>query len=238
MTTDKSAQKVFRSGVTKMAPVAVGVIPFGLIMGTVASNAQLNFVETFSLNFLVYAGASQLVVVDLMGKGTPLLITVLTGLVINLRLTMYSLSLAPLMGKEHWLKKIGLAYMITDQSYAVSLNEFEQLTNPKQKIFFYMGASALMILTWQVSTFFGFLFGNFAPDSLSLDFAIPLAFASIIIPSLVTRPKILVAVVSGAMSLVFYELPFNLGIMAAAICALTAGLAFNRLMSRGQRNDG
>lgn len=223
-----SKKSLFLLGAKRLMPIAAGVIPFGLIMGTVASEAGLSLFETVALNTFVYAGASQLAAIELMNQNTPLFVVVLTGLVINLRFLMYSTAMAPLVVGVSPLKKIGLAYVITDQSYAVSLEAFERYSRPQDKLIFYLGASSLMTFVWQVSTIVGAIFGNIAPDSLSLDFAVPLAFASIIIPGLKSKPLVLVALVSSVASILFYKIPFNLGLIMSASLALFVGYWLNQ----------
>jgi predicted branched-subunit amino acid permease len=224
--------KFMKYGAVKMLPIIPGVIPFGLIMGGVASSNNLTLFETMSLNFSIYAGASQLAVMELLSKGSPTLIIILTGLIINLRFIMYSTAMAPLVEKYDPLKKIGLAYFLTDQSYAVTNNEMESLASNSEKVSFYLGTSLCMTLFWQLSTFVGFIFGDFAPPSMSLDFVVPLAFMSLIIPSLKNRIFVTVAMTSFCLSVVFHDLPYNLGLIVSATFALVVGILLELKISK------
>lgn len=207
-------------GAQSLLPIIPGVIPFGLIMGTVAHNSGLNLFESMSLNVFVFAGASQLAALELMAKDTPAFIVILTGLVINLRFMMYSAALSPIFQNKSHFKKALMAYSLTDQSYAVSNSAFPKLNNNIQKFYFYAGAAVVMAIAWHLSTLAGVLFGNFAPQSLSLDFAIPLAFMALIVPSLKDYKMITVASAAGFCSLIFYNLPYNLGLITSAFIAL------------------
>jgi predicted branched-subunit amino acid permease len=141
---------------------------------------------------------------------------------------MYSTSLAPIMSELNSFKKIGLAYIITDQAYAVSVNEFDNLPHWRNKIFFYMGAGVALFAVWQVSVVIGLFFGDIAPKSLSLEFAVPLAFMSIVIPSLKNKTLIIVAISSSIFSVLFYALPFKLGLIVSALCALLVGIIVDK----------
>lgn len=207
-----------------MLPIAPGVLPFGLIMGTVASESGLSFLKAAFLNLFVFAGASQLAALDLMNQKAPIAIVVLTGLIINLRFIMYSTSLAPLFSPYKTLKKLGLAYIVTDQSFAVSSLAFEDIKTNKSKVYYYIGASLTMALIWHFSVLLGYLFGDIAPKSLSLDFAVPLAFLSIVIPSIKTKKLLLVALCSSFLSILFYKIPLNLGLMISACLAVGLGV--------------
>ncbi len=214
---------MFVLGVKRLLPITPGVVPFGLIMGTVASNSGLSLFEGMSMNFMVFAGASQLAALELMNAKSPILIVVLTGFVINLRFIMYSASLAPIVKDLSPLKKLGLAYTMTDQSYAVSIVEFEKIKNTKDQIAFYMGTVVMMMSAWHLSTLTGIVFGNFAPKSISLDFAVPLAFMSIVQPLIKNKVFATVALTSASMSILTYSLPYNLGLIISAITALVVG---------------
>lgn len=220
---NKTNWGMFVLGMKRLLPITPGVVPFGLIMGTVAANSGLNLFEGMSLNFLVFAGASQLATLELMNNNSPILIVVLTGFVINLRFIMYSASLAPIVKDLSWLKKLGVAYTMTDQSYAVSIVEFEKIKDTKDQIVFYMGTVVMMMLAWHLSTLAGIVFGNFAPKSISLDFAVPLAFMSIVQPLVKNNIFATVAFTSASMSILTYSLPYNLGLILSALTALVVG---------------
>ena len=96
MNSTHSPLRLFLRGVEKLLPLAIGVVPFGLIMGTVSAEAGLGFSESLGLNLIVFAGASQLVAVELLNQGLPTFMVILTGLIINLRMLMYSTALAPI----------------------------------------------------------------------------------------------------------------------------------------------
>ena len=229
----KSFQSLFWYGAKRLMPIAPGILPFGLIMGAVASSAGLSTFETMGMNILVFAGASQLAAIELMNKNTPTFIVVLTGVIINLRFIMYSTSFAPLVTKYDPLRKLGLAYLLTDQSFAVTINEFEHLNGKREKVIFYFGAAAITAIIWNCSVLMGSLFGNIAPEELSLDFIIPLAFMSLVVPSLRNKKLCIVALVSFIASLIFHSLPFNLGLVASALCGISVGYYLDGRESHG-----
>lgn len=227
MKENKTNTTFFLLGCKRLVPISLGVIPFGLIVGTIASQKGLSLIETIGMNVFVFAGASQLAMLDLMDR-TPAIIVILTGLIINIRFVMYSTSLAPLMEKYDPLRKIGLAHLATDQSYALSMNEFPEIEQRSHKVSFYVGASLAMFSVWQCSTILGYYFGNFAPKSLALDFVVPLAFMSLIVPSFKNKSFVIVAMISGMLSIVSYKLPYNLGLILSALIALSVGIIIEK----------
>lgn len=226
--------EIFLLGMKRLLPIASGIIPFGLIMGAVSQGHGLTLFETMGMNFMVFAGASQLASLELMSNNTESFIVITTGIVINIRFIMYSTSFAPIVANLDPFKKLGISYLLTDQSYAVSINEFDRITDHKDRIIFFMGASTLMVFVWQGSTFLGYIFGNFAPPSLGVDFIIPLAFMTLVVPSLKNRKFILVALISFIASLIFHNVPYNLGLIISAGIGITLGYQLNKREKNGK----
>jgi predicted branched-subunit amino acid permease len=105
-------------------PLLVGVVPFGLVAGVAAVDAGLSPAAAFGMSVVVFAGASQLAVIELLRSDTPLVVVVLTGVVVNLRMLMYSASIAPYFQRYRTRWKALLAYFLTDQAYAVAIARY------------------------------------------------------------------------------------------------------------------
>ncbi|MFL5696702.1 MAG: AzlC family ABC transporter permease, partial [Ktedonobacteraceae bacterium] len=79
-----------------------------------------------------------------------------------------------------------LAYVLTDECYAVTITHYHQGDNAGRKHWYFFGAGLTLWATWQASTAAGILLGTQIPSSWSLDFTLPLTF---IIPSVRPRPS-------------------------------------------------
>lgn len=203
-----------------MIPITPGIIPFGAVMGSVSADAGFSFFQTISMNILVFAGASQLAAVELMQKNASIFIILVTGLIINLRFLLYSAAYSPIIQKSNFLVKIMSSYFLTDQSYAVMSAHEEKLKSNEESIAFYFGAAACMALVWQSSVSAGFVFGNFAPKSIALDYAVPLSFIALLAPSLKSKKHIMVAVFSTVTAILLKPMPYNLGLITTACLAI------------------
>lgn len=203
-----------------MIPITTGVIPFGAVVGTVSHEAGFSFFQTVTMNFLVYAGAAQLAAVDLMTKNASSIVVIITGLVINLRFLLYSAALSPVLQKEKLGIKIFSAYSLTDQSYAVMTAHQDKLKTPHDTIKFYLGGALCMLMAWDLSVIGGFVFGNFAPASWALEYAVPLSFMALVIPTLKNRNYVIVAAFSFVASILLYPLPYRLGLIATALLSI------------------
>ena len=138
------AKNYFQLGLKQALPFIFIVGPFGLVFGTIASNAGLSVIEALSFSVFVMAGSAQLTALQLMLDGSPTLIVVLSALAVNLRMMMYSASLTPYLGKAPLKQRILAAYSTLDQSYALSLQQFEtepQMTLQARMLFFLCGCT-------------------------------------------------------------------------------------------------
>ena len=217
-------------GFRSVLPIISGIIPFGAVMGSAFSEANLTFWQAMLMNTTIYAGAAQLASTDLMKMNAAVFVVVVTGLIINLRFLLYSAALSPYLKDASPLIKFLCAFTLTDQSYATMSANLDKFSTNKEATQFYLGTAACMILTWDASVVAGFIFGNFAPAALSLDFAIPLSFVALLVPTLKTKTHRVVALFSSIISLLFYSFPLKTGLMATAL--LSIALAWAIILKR------
>ncbi len=215
--------KDFVAGARGALPILIGVIPFAMISGVAAVSVGLTFFETMGMSVLVFAGASQLVVFQLMTTGSPWIIMVLTAWVINVRFTMYSATLAPYLQKLSTWQKALLAYMLSDQAFGVSLSHFVATKEEVNHRWYYFGAALLIWVTWQISAIIGSLLGSLVPASLGFDFAFPLSFMALMFAALRDRPTVIAALAGGTTAVLAKGLPYNTGLVLATILGIAAG---------------
>jgi 4-azaleucine resistance transporter AzlC len=211
-------------GTRAAAPVLVGVVPFGLIAGAAAVDMGLTVLQAVGLSVFVFAGASQLAAIELLGQDAPLVVVVVTALVINLRMLMYSASIAPHFRDAATRWRAGLAYLLTDQAYALSITRFDA-DRPVRRRWYYLGCALPLWGVWQVCTVLGVVLGARVPTSIPLDFAVPLTFLALLVPAIDDRASAAAAAVGGSGAVVGAGLPLNLGLIAGAFAGVVTGLA-------------
>jgi len=187
--------------------------------------------EAIGMSFIVFAGASQLAVLQLMGQGAIWLVMMLTAWVINLRFTMYSATLAPYLQKEPMLRKAPFAYILSDQAFGVTMSHFANEI-PANPAWYYYGAAAAVWVTWNASSVAGALLGMLAPESWGLDFAFPLSFMALMFAALRDRPAVIAALVGGSSAILAKGLTYNLGLVLAALLGISAGMLAENISER------
>ena len=211
----------FREGL----PFLLVVMPFGLLFGVVATEAGFTALQTMAFSSVVFAGASQFAALQLMVEDAPTLIVLVTALAVNLRMAMYSASLSVWLGDAPLWQRALVAYVNVDQSYAVSINRYEDQPDMAlpNRIAFFFGAVTPVCPMWVVATGLGIWLGDTIPDWMALDFAVPICFLAIMAPMMRTLAHMLAAVTSIVVALALAGLPFNLGLLVAAVVAMMVG---------------
>lgn len=218
-------RRAVRDGLADAAPMLLGVVPFGLVAGAAPLAAGLDTGHAVGLSMLLFAGASQLAVADVLGSGGGVAIAVLTAVTINLRLLLYSASLAPPLAQESLRARLGVGYLLVDQVYALSIVRWDGTDDPRDRLPYYFANALLLWASWQAMTVVGALVGSSVPDDIPLDFAVPLVFLVLLVPVLDARPSLVAAVVGGASAVASAELGADrLAILVGGLAGIVAGV--------------
>jgi predicted branched-subunit amino acid permease len=183
---------------------------------------------------MVIAGASQFTALQLLSEHAPLLIVIGTALAVNLRMAMYSASMAQYVGATTPWRRALIAYTLTDQTFGVAINRYtrEPGTSPAWKVAYYFGVSVPVCGPWYAATWLGAVAGGAIPEGLALDFAVPITFLALVGPSLRGLPHLAAALVSVVVSLALAWLPYNLWLLVAALAAMATGAAVEARLER------
>jgi 4-azaleucine resistance transporter AzlC len=221
------AQTEFIAGVKAELPLLVGVVPFGMIYGVLALSAGVPPVAAQAMSAIVFAGSSQFVAAQLFAAAAPGLVIVMTAGIVNLRHALYSASVAPYIRSLNPVWKWLLAYLLTDEAYAVTITHYDSEDNPTRpgnKHWYYLGAGLALWSSWQLSTALGIFMGAQVPESWSLDFTLALTFIALVVPGLKDKPALASALSAGICAVLLAGMPYKLGLMAAALVGITAGM--------------
>lgn len=219
----KSKGQSFWSGVRAELPLLIGVVPFGLIYGVLALEAGLPPVTAQMMSSIVFAGSAQFITAQLVREAVPGLVIVLTIAVVNLRHMLYSASVAPYLRALPMRWKVLLSYLLTDEAYAVTIVHYEKEGLSPTGHWFFLGTSLTLWVSWQLSTAAGILLGTTLPESWPLDFALPITFIALIMPTQKDRPAIAASLTAGVVALFAHGLPYKLGLMLAGVLGILVG---------------
>lgn len=231
-----SPRDQFWAGVRAELPILLGVAPFGMIFGAVAV-ASLPPVLAQAMSSVIFAGSAQFIAAELIGVGTPAFVLLATTFIVNLRHLLYSASLAPYVRSLPLRWRLSLAYLLTDEAYAVTIVHYtDSQSPPATRHWFFLGAGLALWTVWQLTTALGILLGARIPPGWSLDFALPLTFLGIVVPTLRDRPHLGAALSAGVVAVVAAGWPYQLGLMAAALVGIAVGVMLENIGRRNRPN--
>lgn len=230
-------KQLFTQGIRDSLAMAVGILPFALIFGTLAGAAGLNLWQATGMSVLIYAGSAQLIALSLLGTGTSMAVILLTTLVVNLRHVLYSATLQPHVSQLPQRWRILLAFWLTDETFAVAQRFYLVHGDKPQAHWYWLGVASALYACWVSSSLIGVLFAQVVPDlaDWGLEFAMLATFIGIVVPLLRSRPQIAAALTAGAVALAAHAWPYKLGLMAAACSGIAVGVLLERYASKEQR---
>lgn len=224
------ARSNFFTGVEAAIPVVLGYLPIGFAFGVTARGAGLSVADTGLMSLFVYAGSAQFIGAAMWGAGQAAGAIIATTFLVNLRHLLMGAALAPSFRRlPPWLTA-GLAYGMTDETFAVSSTRLKGQPAPAG---FFIGLHLTSHSSWIAASMVGALFGQILPpwaiQAFGLDFTLPAMFIALLLLQLKHRTELLVAAVAGLVSVaVALLIPGNWNVIAATVVAATCGAWLTR----------
>ena len=215
-----SKSEIFKKGSLAVAPHMLSVIPFGIICGALGVEMGFNPYLVYAMSIIIFGGASQIVFLQLLSAGASSFIAVASVGIINSRHLLYGAVLSEYLDKLNLLKKLIISYFVVDQGFAESNKYFKKNKNQRNIHYHLLCTGITLWICWQISTILGIILGSFIPDELGLKFAVPLTFIAILVSEFRKLDQVIVILVSGISSLLFFDAPLKSYIIISPIIAL------------------
>ena len=218
----------FLAGARRAVPLVISTAPFGLLYGAVAVDNGLSIWQASFMSLTIYAGASQLVGIELFNNHAGVWLVVLSIFVVNLRHLLYSGAAGRRMSVFSGVQKAVALFFLIDPQYAESEKQAERTGG--LSFAWYMGLALPVYVMWNIETVLGGTFGKLIPnpEAFGIDFLLPLYFFGLVM-GFHKRPLWLpVVVVSSLVSVVALKTigsPWHVSIGALAGVILAAVFA-------------
>jgi branched chain amino acid efflux pump len=185
-----------RAAIVEGWPIFVTAVVVGIAFGLTARQSGLSIVETSATSVIVFAGAAQFVMVDLLRTGTPVPLIVLTVLLLNARHLLMAAAIRPFVQVTSLPRRLGLAYVLTDEAFAMGIGWFRR---GHRDLAYYAVFSTLLWCSWNLGTLLGAMFGAGVddPQRFGIDFAITAVFVAIVAIGLRHRADVAVALAAA-----------------------------------------
>jgi predicted branched-subunit amino acid permease len=214
----------FIEGIRDVAPMILGIVPFGMVCGVGAIAAGASPIAAVAMSMIMFSGAAQIVATQLLVAGAPFAVILLSCLVVSLRLLMYSAAMAPyLRPLDHRWRNL-LSFVLTDQAFAGTIQRFRASNDLRANASYFLGSGALLWVTWQVATILGVVAGQIIPASWQLEFVVPLCFLAVLAPLLRDRVSIIVFAVSAIAVVALDAMPLRLSMICGGLLGIGAGM--------------
>ena len=170
-----------RRGYVAALPIALGLSVFGMVYGLVASQKGLSLAETVLMSAIVFAGAAQMLALELWQEPVPAISLTIAVLIINLRYMMMTAVLRPWLAPVGKLRAYGSLFFTADENWAIGVAEMRR---GGKDAAFYLGTGFALWSIWVLTSALGGIFGTVVadPERLGLDFVPLAAFLALLVP--------------------------------------------------------
>jgi len=227
-THSESAAKLSISAIVDTLPLAVAVIPWGILTGALAIQVGLSPLQGQLMSLLVFAGAAQLSAITLIAGGASFGAIYGSTFVISARHLLYSVTLRENVLSLPFRWRFAIAFVLTDEMFAVSQSHTQR--SGRFSPLFALVSGVTFYLIWNVATLVGIIAGERFNDLelLGLDFAIVATFIAMTFSELRKFPVFVAVIVSGAASVLLKPLFSESYIIIASLLGMLAAfLAHN-----------
>lgn len=215
----------FLEGLKSGVPIGLGYLSVSFTFGIMSTSLVLNWWQTILISMTTLTSAGQLAGIGIMVLPGMYIEMLVTQLTINVRYAFMSISLSQkLDSKFKGIFKWLLGFFITDEIFALAISK-NKITRS-----FFLGIGVAPYIGWTIGTLAGALLGNVFPKLImnALCIAIYGMFIAIIVPVCKKDFKTLIVVmIAGILSVLFYYLPYLKGItsgLSISICAIVAAI--------------
>jgi predicted branched-subunit amino acid permease len=167
-----------RRGAVANLPVGASVAAYGSVLGMLAAQKGLTWLQLLVMNLSVFAGSAQFVMVEMWAPPLPVVEMTLAVLIINMRYLLIGASLNPLFQGKPLAHKAGIMHLVADENWAVTMAAYR---HGGATTGFLLGGGICLCSVWSMGTLLGHQLGALVarPERFALDFAFVAVFTAL-----------------------------------------------------------
>lgn len=219
----------FWQGAQDSQAIIFTYLPVSFAFGVSATQFGFTAWEALFLSCSMYAGASQFLVVALLGSGTSIWMTALTVIALDIRHLLYGPALYNLIPARLNLKKTAVwAWGLTDEVFASGMIKLSQRRQEWSESWM-LGLSLFSWLSWALGSFLGGLFANQVSNlpqflQAALDFLLPALFLSFLLAAFERKHSFIVVITIFVSAIACYFINLSAAIFIGISSGILAGL--------------
>ena len=224
---------MFRLALRECAPVAIGIMAWGLVAGVAMSKTGMGAPLAIFMSILVYAGSAQIAVIPLIAADAPMWVVWATAACVSLRFLVYSYYYRPYFKHLPRQRRLFMSYFMGDTNFAVFIAKFPEPDGSVAQQAYFAGAALVTYVSWQTSIIVGIIAGQVVPQAWGLGFAGTMALLALSCTQMRSLSTCFAAVVACVAAVAAYRLPLHLNIVVAIAAAIAVGTLLRRLRPAG-----
>ena len=213
-------------GARATLPVVPGILVFASAFGAAASQKGLSLYETLAVSAFVFAGAAQMVTLEIWQQVwslSTLLALVTVTAVVNARMILMGAAIQPWLAQEPPARLALNLFLLTDAGWLIGTRYHAEGGRDVGVLF---GSGVALWMVWVASTLPGYLAGSLVPEPrrVGLDLLMPIFFAAMLVPLWRGFRPARPWAVAGAVAVAVHALvPGYAFIVAGALAGAAAG---------------
>ena len=136
-----------KASIKDTLPTVFGYIGIGIAFGIIASSVGLSPFFVGAMSLFIYAGGAQFITVSMLSSGAPILSIILATFLINSRMILMSMAIAPFFKRYSVFKNIVVGTFLTDESFALGMNK-QNYTRGNLTYEWFNTANLISYFTW------------------------------------------------------------------------------------------
>lgn len=163
------------------AIIALSSAPFAVLFGAVATDNGISLTEALLMSATLYAGASQLVGIELFGQHVAPWLIVLSIFAVNFRHVLYSAAISRYLGHFSIGQKLLAFFLLIDPQFAETVRRAESGKTITME--WYVAFAAVIYVPWLTFSVVGAAFGSLIgdPKVWAIDVLLPIYFLGLVV---------------------------------------------------------
>ena len=220
-----SFKKSLLSGVKDILPLALAVMPWGILVGSLAIDTGLSFTQAFAMSVMMFAGAAQLVSLSLVASGFSFFTILFSIFFLTSQHFIYALNFREHIIQLPLYKRILVGFLLTDELFVIGVRH-------KRPTFPYLlGAGLCFYFAWLLFSLIGIFLASLISnlEKLHLDFSIIALLILIIVPMIKSFQCFVGVLVTLISICVFKYFSLEAGLVLSAMLGMFSAVCIEKL---------
>ncbi|WP_339480992.1 MULTISPECIES: AzlC family ABC transporter permease [unclassified Pseudomonas] len=221
-----SPLQAFSQGAIAVLPLSIACAPWGLLVGSMAIDADLSPLQSQGFSIIVFAGAAQLVAIGMLKSGASLFSILMTTLLLTSQHLLYGMHMRPTLSALSSRWRLTLGFLLTDEFFALN----SQRDPGAFDRWYALGVGLTFYLAWNLFTLAGIVMGHKVPglEALGLEFSIAATFIALVTPLVRTVPIAVCVGVALFCSVFLSYWRYESALVVSGIAGMAAGFFCKR----------